>query len=202
MRWWHSAGLWIVVVACGSEDSHLAPTPTVATILVMTSIEGFPQDPDGYTLSLDGGAASRMTVNDTIVFTGLAGGEHLLELSGISPECNVRGSNPRTVASPAGGTVLTNFALLCGEPGTGRLIVKTFTYGNRPKLYLVEVQGGPASTIGPEDEVTLYSVPGGVNTVTLSLVPPECDVIASNPRVLFVPGGGSKITLFKVRCPE
>jgi hypothetical protein len=106
------------------------------------------------------------------------------------------------VRSSAGATVQTAFALLCGLPGTGRLIVKTFTYGNRPSFYLVEVEGGPSATIGPEDQVTLYSVPGGPNSVTLSLVPTRCDVIAANPRVLFVPGGGSRITLFKVRCPE
>ena len=96
----------------------------------------------------------------------------------------------------------TTFALLCGAPGTGRLIVKTFTYGQRPKLYGVEIEGGPSATIGPEDEITIYSVPSGFNTVTLSQVPATCDVIASNPRVLLVPGGGSRITLFKVRCQE
>ncbi len=202
MRWWRGAALWFAVIGCGSDDPNLAPTPTITTLLVVTSIEGFPLDPDGFDVSVDGGTPARMAVNDTAVFPAIAAGDHLVTLTGISGDCNVRGSNPRTVKSPAGATVQTTFALLCGAPGTGRLIVKTFTYGQRPKLYGVEIEGGPSATIGPEDEITIYSVPSGFNTVTLSLVPATCDVIASNPRVLLVPGGGSRITLFKVRCQE
>jgi hypothetical protein len=202
MRWWRGAALWLAAAGCGSDDSNLAPAPTVTTLLVVTSIEGFPLDPDGFDLSLDGGSSARMAVNDTAVFPGITAGDHLVNLTGISEECHVRGLNPRTVNSAAGATAQTTFSLLCGAPGPGRLIVKTFTYGARPKLYLVEIDGGPSATIGPEDEITIYSVPGGFNTVTLSLVPGTCDVIAANPRVLLVPGGGSRITLFKVRCPE
>jgi hypothetical protein len=200
MRWWGlGAGWWIVAIGCGG-DSALAPA-TVASIQVVTSIEGSPLDQDGYTLSLDGGSGSALGVRDTILFTGITAGDHILELSGLATECQVRGSNPRTVRAVAGGTTQSEFALLCGEPGTGRLRVATFTYGTRPTSYLVTVTGGLSASIGPEDEVTLYSVPAGLDTVALGQVPHTCDVIGFNPRVVLIPEGEERVTLFKVNCP-
>jgi hypothetical protein len=198
MRRWVGAGWWILALGCG--DSGLAPT-TAANIQVVTSIEGVPIDQDGYSLSVDGGSGSALGVRDTIVLAGIAAGDHILQLSGISAECQVRGLNPRTVKAVAGGTVQSAFALVCNQPGTGRLRVSTFTYGRRPNSYLVSVTGGPSTAIGPEDEVTLFAVPAGLDTVTLSMVPPACDVMSSNPRVVLIPEGEERVTLFKVNCP-
>jgi hypothetical protein len=199
MRWWLGTGWWVVVLGCG--ESGVAPT-TGADIQVVSSLDGLPLDQDGYSLSLDGGSGSPLGVQDTIVYSGVSPGDHTLQLSGISPECLVRGSNPRIVKAVVGTTAQSDFSLVCNEPGTGRLRVGTFTYGTRPDSYVVRVTGGPSASIGPEDEVTLFSVPAGPDTVTLTLVPPVCDVQSANPRVLQVPEGGERITLFKVNCPS
>lgn len=198
-RPWLRAGWCLVALGCG-ESSGTA-LDTAASLQVITSFEGLPLDQDGYSLSLDGGPGSALGVRDTVVFGGIAAGDHTLELSGIAPGCQVRGSNPRTVRVEAGGAAQSAFALICNEPGTGRLRVSTFTYGTRPDSYVVRVTGGPSSGIGPEDQVTLFSVPAGADTITLTLVPPACDVSSANPRVLLIPVDGEGVTLFKVYCP-
>jgi hypothetical protein len=174
----------------------------LGNIQVVTSIEGEPLDPDGYSLSVDGGLGLPLGVRDTAVVPDVIPGEHTLELSGVAPECRINGSNPRTVKTLADQTTHSEYGLVCGTVGTGRLTVSTFTYGTRPESYVVQVTGGPSASIGPEDQVTLLSVRAGVDTVTLRRVPSICDVISSNPRVLQVPEGGIKLTLFKIRCPE
>jgi hypothetical protein len=189
------------MLAIGCGDSNLAPS-TGTHIQVVTSIDGPALDQDGYTLILDGGSGSALGVRDTVLFTGITAGDHTLELSGVASECQVRGLNPRTVRVDAGATAETAFALVCNEPGTGRIRVSTFTYGNRPVSYLVVVTDGPSSAIGPEEQVTLFSVPAGLATIALSQVPPACDVASANPRTLRVPEGGEAVTLFKVYCPS
>jgi hypothetical protein len=198
MRWWY-AGLGVVTLACDGE-SGLDQGATTGTLQVIASIEGPLLDPDGYTLRLDGGSEAPLAVSDTVVFAGIAAGDYVLELVGISPECRVHGSNPRAVKVSAGGAARTIFAVVCGQRGTGRLTVTTFTYGVRPDSYVVKVTGGPSAAIGPEDRVTLFGVPAGVDTVTLTLVPSECLAFA-NPRVIRMPEGEQRLTLFKIRCP-
>jgi hypothetical protein len=201
MRWWLTAGFGIAAVSCGG-DTATPPEPSLSAIQVVTSLEGELLDQDGYTLSVDGGPGLPLGVRDTVVVLDVVPGEHTLELSGVAPECRVIGQNPRTVTALPVQTTHSLFGLICGTPGTGRITVTTFTYGVRPDSYLVQVTNGPSATVGPEDHVTLVSVRAGFDTVTLRLVPSVCDVISSNPRVLEVPDGGIKLTLFKIRCPD
>jgi hypothetical protein len=202
MRWWRIVGFGIAAGCTGGGEAVTPPNNSLGSIQVVTAVVGEPLDPDGYTLKVDGGLDLPLGVRDTAVVPDLIPGEHTLELSGVAPECRINGSNPRTVETLADQTTHSEYGLVCGIVGTGRLTVSTFTYGARPESYLVQVTGGPSATIGPEDQVTLLSVRAGVDTVTLRRVPSVCDVISSNPRVLQVPDGGIKLTLFKIRCPE
>lgn len=203
MRWCLITGLGIAAAGCsGGGEAVTPPNNSLGSIQVVTSIEGELLDPDGYTLRVDGGPDLLLGVHDTVVVPNVVPGAHTLELSGVSAECRVMGMNPRTVQALADQTTHSEYGLVCGTVGTGRLTVSTFTYGTRPESYVVQVTGGPSATIGPEDQVTLLSVRAGLDTVMLRRVPSVCDVISSNPRVLQVPEGGIKLTLFKIRCPE
>jgi hypothetical protein len=81
----------------------------------MSTTGRFP-DPDGYTVAIDGGAAQPVGSNDQLTFTGLAAGDHVVQLSGISRKCAVSGSNPVTITVPAGGTATAAFFLGCPFP--------------------------------------------------------------------------------------
>src|SRR5438067_4012741 len=104
------------------------------TLTVTTSTTGSDLDPDGYTVTLDGGATSQpIATNGSVSFTGPAG-DHTVALSGMAGNCSVSGANPRTVTVPSGGTVSTTFSVTCAATGggTGSLTVITSTTGSNP----------------------------------------------------------------------
>ena len=99
-----------------------APTgPTTGSLSVTTATSGASGDldPDGYTVSVDGGAASQpIPDNGSVTFTGPSG-DHTLALSGVASNCSVSGANPRTVTVPSGGTTSTTFSVSCAATGGG-----------------------------------------------------------------------------------
>ena len=89
------------------------------TVTTATSGATGDLDPDGYTVSVDGGAASQpIPDNGSVTFTGPAG-DHTVALSGLAANCAVSGANPRTVTVPSGGTATTTFSVSCGPTGGG-----------------------------------------------------------------------------------
>src|SRR5438874_2150109 len=118
------------------------------TLTVTTSTTGSDLDPDGYTVTLDGGATSQpIATNGSVSFTGPAG-DHTVALSGMAGNCSVSGANPRTVTVPSGGTVSTTFSVTCAATGggTGSLTVITSTTGSNldPDGYTITIEIGRA----------------------------------------------------------
>src|SRR5207249_3258719 len=129
-----------------------APTgPTTGSLSVTTATSGASGDldPDGYSVSVDGGAASAPVADEgSVPCTGPAG-DHTVALSGVAGNCSVSGANPRTVTVPSGGTVSTTFSVSCAPTGggTGSLTVTTSTTGSDldPDGYTVTLDGGATS---------------------------------------------------------
>src|SRR5205814_10178034 len=94
------------------------------SLTVTTSTTGTNLDPDGYTVSVDGGAASQpIATNGSVTFTGPSG-DHSIELLGVAGNCTVSGANPRTVNVPANATATTTFSVSCAgapPPPAGRV---------------------------------------------------------------------------------
>src|SRR6185312_15815262 len=115
------------VPAGGTSTSFAVTCAAVSgdgSLTVNTSTTGSNLDPDGYTVVIDGGAASQqIATNGSVTFTGPAG-EHQVALSGVATNCTVSGANPRTVTVPAGGTTTTTFSVSCAgtpPPPAGRV---------------------------------------------------------------------------------
>jgi hypothetical protein len=73
--------------------------------------------PTRYVLTLDGYRARNAELGEKIIFAGLSGGEHTVELHGVPDNCSVIGENPRQITTAQGGTLETVFELLCeGDP--------------------------------------------------------------------------------------
>ena len=73
--------------------------------------------PTRYVLTLDGYRARNAQLGEKIIFAGLSGGQHTVELHGVPDNCTVIGENPREITTTQGGTLETVFELLCeGEP--------------------------------------------------------------------------------------
>ena len=187
----------VLLGACGDgSPSALAST---AEIAVSNQTSGDPIDTDGYQVRLDGDSGHALPVGGSIVLPDLEPGDHRLELTGLAAGCAVNGVNPRVVATQAAATAQSLFLVSCIVPGTGRIVVRTYTYGDPEHDYVIEAQGGPSESVGAKDEVVLHALPVGPVTLFLNQTG-LCSVIEPNPRTILVRAGETGHSLFKVNC--
>ncbi|HET6639033.1 MAG TPA: hypothetical protein VFH82_09660 [Gemmatimonadota bacterium] len=175
--------------------------PTVGALDVVTTTSGEDLDPDGYSVSVGGGAATPIGIEDTLNFPGLTPGDYEVLLSDVAANCTVAGDNPRTAAVSAGATAETTFAITCAET-EGALDVVTATSGEDldPDGYSVSVGGGAATPIGVEDTLGFPGLTPGDYEVLLSNVAANCTVAGDNPRTVAVSAGATAETTFAVTC--
>ncbi len=162
-----------------------APPPT-GDLTVTTGTTGSNVDPDGYTVTIDGGASQAIATNGTVTFTGLAAGSHSVVLSGLAGDCAVSGANPRTVTVPAGGTVTTAFAVSCaGAPppagrvtGRGQVGTEAPQPGNNVQSFDFDVRADLTGRFTGTDYSDLH--PGGVpaTLTTDNAADPETSITA------------------------
>jgi hypothetical protein len=152
---------------------------------------------------VDGGPSQAVGINETVTLTGLAEGDHSVELTGVANNCTVSGTNPRTVTVPFAGTVTESFGVDC-VPRVGDLEVNTVTTGLDldPEGYTVTVDGGPSQTMGVNGTVTFTGLTEGDHSVALSGVAPNCWVLSANPTTVPVPFAVTATTTFSVSCVE
>ena len=188
-----------LLCSCGDVPSiPLEP----GDLRVTSSTTGLPL-PDGYTVSLNGVRTSHLDTNGSIVFPDLAAGEYTLELSGLLADCRVTGENPRIVNLAPGSTTQSVFQVRCIPPNSGTLLVRTATYGKGASRYEIVLDNGLfVEPIENDELLTLFPVPVGIHTVTISGVPLDCQIAGANPRFIIIrEAGGIVGTVFKMQCP-
>jgi hypothetical protein len=62
---------------------------------------------------MDGGASQPMGINETVTLTGIRPGPHSIELLDVAANCEVSGSNPRSLMVPAAVTIALTFDVAC-----------------------------------------------------------------------------------------
>ena len=178
--------------------------PIVGALQVNTTTTGAGSDPDGYAVSVDGGAGVDMGINASLPIPDLAPGDHSVGLSGISDNCQVSGENPRTVAVTAGGASLITFEIVCAEvpTTTGTLNVTTTSTGpdSDPDGYSFGVDAGTSQAVGINTTVSVANVPAGPHSISLTGVAVNCTLEGENPRSVTVPLGGTADVTFAVTC--
>jgi hypothetical protein len=93
------------------------PAPTgVLNITATTS----GTDPDGYLVSVDGGAVQPISVNGALTITNVATGDHSIQLEDLDGSCTVTDLNPVTVTVSAGAVARPAFEVSCGVLQTER----------------------------------------------------------------------------------
>src|SRR5690349_12469473 len=75
-----------MLVACSSSDTT-EPPPTSGTLQFTVTTTGTDIDADGYSISVDGGAAQALPANGTFSWVG-AGGAHTVALTGLAFNCD------------------------------------------------------------------------------------------------------------------
>src|SRR2546421_144635 len=191
-------------VSTAFSVSCTAPPPQTGNLTVSTSTSGSNVDPDGYTITVDGGASQALGTNGSVTYTGLAAGSHSVALSGVAANCSVSGANPQSVNVPSGGTATASFTVSCAPTGggTGTLTVTTSTTGSDldPDGYTVTLDGGATSQSVATNGSVSFTGPAGDHSVALSDVAANCTVSGANPRTVTVPSGGTATTTFSVSC--
>ena len=184
--------------------SCTAPPPQTGNLTVSTSTSGSNLDPDGYTVTVDGGASQAIGTNGSVTFSGLSAASHTVVLSGVANNCSVSGGTSRTVSVPAGGTATTSFAVSCAAPPpqTGNLTVTASTTGSNldPDGYTATVDGGASQSVATNGSVTFTGLSAASHTVVLSGVASNCSVSGGTSRTVSVPAGGTATTSFAVSC--
>ena len=102
----------IIAAADNASDSVLIVVPPRGSITVSAITVGDTLDPDGYTV-VWGGGQEAVGINDATTISGLAPGDHIVELLGIVRNCTVDGDNPRTVTVVAGDVTQTEYDVTC-----------------------------------------------------------------------------------------
>ncbi|HEX2219718.1 MAG TPA: hypothetical protein VHG35_13020 [Gemmatimonadales bacterium] len=180
------------------------PPPETGGLSVTTVTTGDSPDPDGYTVTVDGGQPRSIGTAASVAVPDLGAGNHQVGLGGVAANCAVAGDNPRTVAVAAGTVVPVTFTVECDAPPpvSGTLVVVTATGGTGadPDGYAFSIGGGPAQPIGADASVSVAGVAAGPVTVELTGLAANCDLAGRNPREVTVPAGGSAEVSFSITC--
>jgi hypothetical protein len=128
-------------------------TPTTGTLDVTTSTTGASQDPDGYTVAVDGGNSTSIADNGNQSFSNLSSGSHTVTLSGVAANCAVSGGSSQSATVPAGGSASVSFQVTCVAPPATQL------------AFTVQPNNATAgSAISPAVQVTARDASGNVST--------------------------------------
>jgi hypothetical protein len=184
-------------ISCGSDSS--VSTVETGAIEVTSSTTGGLLDPDGYTVSLDATSGQPIGINASLTLTDVAPGQHMVELSGLTSNCTVTGSNPTAVTVVANATAQSSFTVTCVS-GSIEIITATSGTDLDPDGYAVSLDGAPEQPIGISASLTLTDVTPGQHTVELSGLASNCTVTGSNPRAVTVVAGATGQVSLDVIC--
>src|SRR5207253_1878252 len=87
----------------GQATFTVTCTALTGSLTVSTTTTG-PNQPSGYTVTVDGGQSRSLGLNTSSALTGLTATSHTVQLNGIPTNCSASEANPQTVTVPAGGT--------------------------------------------------------------------------------------------------
>jgi hypothetical protein len=146
--------------------SCAALPPETGSVRVTTATSGGSLDPDGYTVTVDGGGSQTLAVNGTRTIPNLAVGSHSMELSGLASNCSVAGDNPRNATVAAGQTVTISFEVNCvaASPTINLRVERMYLTQSTQRL------GGDVPLVqGRDGMVRVFVTASGANTARPSV---------------------------------
>lgn len=114
-----------------------------AVIQITTATTGSLVDPDGFTYSIDGGAAQAIGHNESKSVTVGTSGNHTIQLGGMPVNCSVSGGSTKTVNVSAGTPATASFAVVCinlPTPVNGKIVFESDRSGNF-EVYVMNEDG-------------------------------------------------------------
>ena len=148
-------------IGCGESGTE----PGDGAIEVMLTITGVDVDPDGGTVSCDGGDGRMLVPDVPVTFFALHEGDHVFWLSDLSSHCSAE-QNPRAVSVTSGQTTQTTFAVTCSGPDP-RLDASRVAVAMVPGAWqTIEVWASDAE--GAEEDWTVETSDEGIASLSVS----------------------------------
>ena len=88
------------------------PAPTKGNLTITTSTVGANLDPDGYTISIDGGIAQAIGINASKTVE-VSAASHTVQLGGVAANCSPSGGPSKTGSVTGGGSFTIAFSITC-----------------------------------------------------------------------------------------
>jgi Tol biopolymer transport system component len=158
----------LVFAACGSDpaapsdhvdDPDPPAGPTTGTVDVSISTTGTSSDPNGYFVALDGGAGQLIGTNEALLLEHVPVGYHSIVLTGLSSDCSISDTGPRTVNVRAGEAVSTSFEVGCATPlASGQIVFQSrpiSSSGDAFRLYRMNTDGTGRTPLGTAENSNL-----------------------------------------------
>lgn len=200
-----------VTVNAGSSASAsfavtcATPTPNAGNLQVSTVTSGPDQDPNGYTVAVDGETSQPIGVASSATVTNVAAGDHTVRLASVAGNCSVQGNNPRPISVPSGETAEVSFAVSCSAT-TGSIEVDVATSGSPadPDGYSVKLEGRDAAlTVPIAGTVTFTRVSASApHNISLTGLAPNCSITGGEAQAVTVVAGAKAEISFAVVCAE
>jgi hypothetical protein len=189
----------VFLISCGGGD--LTVPTTTGTVELTTSTTGSDQDPDGYSIRIDAGAAQEIGASGKFTSPELSPGNHTVELGGLAANCAVDGENPRTVIVAAGEATKIDFLVTCSST-TGSLTVTTATSGSTsdPDGYNISLDGSDGGALGVSGTMTITGLIPGNHLVGLSGLAANCQIQGDNLQVVAISAGATASLEYTVVC--
>jgi hypothetical protein len=180
------------------------PAPNAGTLQVTITTGGPTPDPDGYSISLDGGAGQPVATSATVTLPNIAAGPHAVQLLGVASNCDVTGQNPRSLAITAGQATAVTFTVTCVPPPeeTGSIEITAVTTGGNvdPDGYRVSADNGNVQDLAVDGTQTITGLAPGPHLVRLAGFATNCTVAGDNPKSVTVTAGQTATVSFTVTC--
>jgi hypothetical protein len=179
------------------------PAPDAGTLEITTATSGISPDPDGYSVSVDGGAGQPIGVNASLALPNISAGQHAVQLLGVAANCSIAGNNPVPVTLAGGGRSEVIFSISCvaPPPGAGRALISAATSGTSPDdSYTVSIDGGSPQALGANGSVAVESLLPGTHSILLQGIAANCAVSGTNPRAAVIAAGQTTTVEFVVTC--
>ena len=193
------------ILSLGCDTEPTGPTTGFIHVSVATAGPPLNHDPDGYTLTVDGGIARPIGSNSALTIADLPPGNHVVQLDGLESNCSLVGTNRRSVdviAVPtAASAAAVSFSVSCA-PRTGTIRVSTTTTGEDqdPDGYSFFVEGSPSVSVPSNGTTSVTGVREGQWPVSIGGVSRNCSVDAlASPGVSIAMGATAQVD-FTIRC--
>jgi TolB protein len=127
----------VVLSACSSSGTEPAATGN-GTIELHVATTGTDVDPDGYSVSVDGGADQALAANATVSWSGEAG-SHAVAITGLAFNCDLT-TNPTTAAVAPGETTHIDAHVTCAPYLRNVIIYSSQAFG-LPEVMIMRPDG-------------------------------------------------------------